>query len=97
MSKATVNMTNWELYVCEEHYILSGTADNHPALGKNTYVSRTSSLVDYTFTDDVLIYETRNTIYVCPLKYMITWPYRNVVVRYSECVHMKGNKLSNSL
>ena len=84
MSKATVNMTNWELYVYEEHYNLSGTADNHPALGKNTYVSRTSSLVEYTFADDVLVYETRNTIYVCPLKYMNTWPYRNVTVEYCE-------------
>ena len=42
MDKATVNMTNWELYVYEDHYSLSGTADNHPMLGKNTYVSRAS-------------------------------------------------------
>ena len=49
MSKATVNMTNWELYVYEEQYSLSGTADNHPSLGKNTYVSKTSSLINYIF------------------------------------------------
>ena len=41
MDKATVNMTNWELYVYEDHYSLSGTADIHPALGKNVYVSQT--------------------------------------------------------
>lgn len=97
MSKATVNMTNWELYVYEERYTLSGTADNHPALGKNTYVSRTSSLVDYTFTDDVLIYETRNTIYVCPIKYMITWPYRNVVAKYCEELTHRADASDNVL
>ena len=84
MSKATVKMTNWELYAYEEHYNLSGTADYHPTLGKNIYVSRTSSLVDFSFADDVLTYETRNTIYVCPLKYMIIWPYQNVVLNYRE-------------
>lgn len=26
--KATVNMTNWQLYVYDEQYSLSGTADN---------------------------------------------------------------------
>ena len=55
MSKATVNMTNWELYVYEEQYSLSGIADNHPSLGKNTYVSKTSSLINYIFIDDVLL------------------------------------------
>lgn len=83
-SKATVNMTDWQLYVYDEQYSLSGTADNHPSLGKNTYVSRTSSLVSFTYENEVLTYETRNTIYVCPLKYMSTKPYRNVVARYLE-------------
>lgn len=82
--KAIVNMTNWQLYVYNEHYSLSGIADNHPSLGKNTYVSRTSSLVSYSYENEVLTYETRNTIYVCPLKYMTTKPYRNVVARYIE-------------
>ena len=49
MDKATVNMTNWELYVYEDHYSLSGTADDHPMLGKNTYVSRASSLFNLNF------------------------------------------------
>lgn len=84
MSKATVNMTNWELYVYKDRYMLSGTADNHPDLGKNSYVSSTSMLVDYKFSDDVLIYETGNTIYRCPLKYMIIWPYIDVTVEYRE-------------
>lgn len=79
MSKATVNLTNWVLHVDEdEYYYLSGTADYHPILGKNAYVSQTSSLVDFIFEEDVLTYETRNTIYVCPLKYMSTWPYRGM-------------------
>lgn len=84
MYKPTVNMTNWELYFYAEEYTLSGTADNHPALGKNAYVSETSAIVNCSFKDDVLICETKNTIYVCPLKYMITWPYRNVLVEYRE-------------
>lgn len=97
MEKATVNMTNWELYVYEERYNLSGTADNHPSLGKNTYVSRTSSLVNYTFEDDVLTYETRNTIYICPLKYMNTWPYKNVVVEYREKLSHLADKSESIL
>lgn len=82
--KAIVNMTSWALFVEDEYYSLSGTADNHPSLGKNTYVSSTSSLVSYTYENEVLTYETRNTIYVCPLKYMSTNPYRNVVPGYKE-------------
>ena len=88
MSKAIVNMTDWELYVYEERYNLSGRADHHPALGKNIYVARTTSMVNYSFEEDVLTYETRNTIYVCPLKYMSPQPYRNVVERrIKELVH----------
>lgn len=92
MNKATVNMTDWQLYVYKEEYMLSGTADNHPFLGKNTYVSRTSCLVDYIFEDDVLVYETRNTVYICPLKYMSIWPYSNVRIEYKyELNHRADN------
>lgn len=88
MGKAIVNMKNWELYVYDEHYNLSGTADKHPTIGINAYVSRTSSLVDFTYKDEELIYETRNTIYVCPLKYMTTRPYGNVILEYKlELTH----------
>lgn len=88
MGKATVNMTDWVLYVYDEYYDLSGIADNHPSIGKNSYVSHTSRLVDYSFKDDKLIYETRNTVYICPLKYMNTWPYRTVVsTRIKELTH----------
>lgn len=97
MNKATVHMTNWELYVYEGRYNLSGTADKHPVLGKNTYVSRTSSLVDYTYADDVLIYETRNTIYVCPLKYMSIRPYDSVVDEYREKLTHIGETSDNIL
>lgn len=97
MNKATVTMTNWELYVYNDKYSLSGTADHHPYLGKNAYVSRTSSLMDYSFNDDVLTYETRNTIYICPLKYMITWPYRNVTVEYREELTHRAEQSDNIL
>lgn len=97
MDKATVNMTNWELYVYEDHYSLSGTADIHPALGKNVYVSQTSSLVEFNFSNDVLVYETKNTIYICPLKYMVTWPYQNVVVGYREELTHRADSSDNIL
>lgn len=84
MSKATVMMRNWELYYYKGVYNLSGTADDHPSLGKNVYVSGTSTLVDYVLEEDVLIYETVNTMYICPLKYMTISPYRNVVDSYIE-------------
>lgn len=95
MDKTTVNMMNWELYFYDGRYFLSGIADNHPSLGKNAYVSMTSSLVDYTYEDDVLTYETMNTFYICPLKYMSTWPYRNVVNKYrEELTHLADNSES---
>lgn len=84
MDKPIVNMSNWSLYVYAEHYSLSGTADYHPRFGNHSYVSATSSLKDYVFDDDVLIYETRNTIYQCPLKYIDTMPYQNVNPAYKE-------------
>lgn len=95
--KATVNMTNWQLYVYDEHYSLSGVADSHPSLGKNTYVSRTSSMVSFTYEEEVLTYETRNTVYVCPLKYMTTKPYRHVVPRYVEELAKRSEKSDSPL
>ena len=89
MEKAKVKMTNWELYVHDGRYNLSGTADNHPKLGRNVYIDRTSSMRDYKMEKDTLIYETRNTIYICPLKYMSTYPYVNVVLKYKlELTHL---------
>ena len=84
MEKAIVNMSNWELYVFEGRYNLSGTADYHPSLGKNAYIAQTSTLQKYSFEEDVLTYETRNTIYICPIKYMHTKPYGNVVTKYKK-------------
>ena len=95
--KAIVNMTNWELYVYDEHYSLSGTADNHPSLGKNTYISRTSSLVSYNYENEVLTYETKNTIYICPLKYMTSRPYETVVPSYKEELTKRSEKSDSPL
>lgn len=69
MEKAKVTMRNWEPYVYDGEYNLSGTADVHPRLGRNVYVATTSTLVKASLEEDVLIYETRNTVYHCPLKY----------------------------
>ena len=96
-NKAVVNMTNWQLYVHDDEYSLSGYADNHPSLGKNVYVSRTSSMVSYSYENEVLTYETRNTIYICPLKYMTTNPYRNVVARYKEELTKQSEKSDSPL
>lgn len=71
MEKAKVTMRNWEPYVYDGEYNLSGTADVHPRLGRNVYVATTSTLVKASLEEDVLIYETRNTVYHCPLKYMM--------------------------
>ncbi|MBR1599650.1 MAG: hypothetical protein IJ661_12160 [Lachnospiraceae bacterium] len=84
MNKPTVNMTNWSLYVYDERYNLSGTADYHPKLGKNTYIGHTSHVENYSLENDILTYETRNTIYVCPLKYMEKQPYSYVIPEYKE-------------
>lgn len=84
MEKAVVTMSEWELSVYNETYNLSGIADMHPRLGRNSYVRRTSYLKNYSFENDVLTYETRNTIYQCPLKYMDTESYSNVVPEYME-------------
>jgi len=84
MGKPIVNMTDWNLYVYEGRYNLSGVADAHPRLGRNTYITHSSSLERFSFERDVLTYETRNTIYVCPLKYMKVYPYRNVVPEHKE-------------
>ena len=70
MKKAKVTMRNWEPYVYDGEYNLSGTADVHPRLGRNVYVATTSTLVKASLEEDVLIYETRNTVYHCPLKYL---------------------------
>ena len=70
MEKAIVNMKNWELSIMRGHCNLSGIADSHPRLGNEAYIGHTSYLVKYTLEDDILTYETRNTIYICPLKYI---------------------------
>ena len=84
MEKAKVTMRNWEPYVYDGEYNLSGTADVHPRLGRNVYVATTSTLIKASLEEDVLIYETRNTIYCCQLKYMRVSPYGNVVQEYRE-------------
>lgn len=91
MEKPIVNMSNWQLYVYNDEYNLSGTADHHPSLGNSIYVAQTSTMVDYKMKDDVLTYETRNTIYLCPLKYMTPHPYANVVREYIQKLTYRGD------
>ena len=84
MEKQKVNMTDWELYIYDNRYNLSGVAECHPRLGRNAYVAYTSNLVAYSFEKDILVYETLNTIYICPLKYMRTNLYVDVLQEYKE-------------
>lgn len=97
MEKAVVNMTNWELYVYNDEYNLSGIADSHPNLGKDAYVGRTSPVVKYKLDKEVLTYETCNTVYVCPLKYMSIYPYQCVVPEYKHQLTHRADDSDNCL
>ncbi len=97
MSKRNVVMRNWELYFYGGKYNLSGFADEHYRLGKRVHITYTTSVVDYKLEDNVLIYETENTIYRCPLKYMTNYPYGNVVTEYKKQLVKRINEKSNIL
>lgn len=93
MGKNLVKMKNWflekELYSNE--YNLSGRAFEHPKLGKNAYISRTSYFVNAYIEDDVLYYETMNTIYECPLKYINKTIYNDMDEDYIQhCLTCKS-------
>jgi hypothetical protein len=96
MSKAIVNMMNWQISVYDDKYSLSGTADNHKKIGRNAFISRTSRLVNYAFESNQLTYETRNTIYICKLKYMLTHPYKNSSLEYKIMLSHRADR-SNSI
>lgn len=68
MSK--VNLTRWRLFTYDDKWYLSGIADNHPVLGRNISIGRTSHILKATLENDVLYAITGNNEYVCPLKYM---------------------------
>lgn len=96
MDKAVVNMYGWILNVHNEQYYLSGIAENHPRLGRNSYVYQTSTLQKFSFEEDELTFETQNTIYKCPLKYMHTEPYINMIPEYVEEL-TKRDEVSSSI
>lgn len=52
MSKPEVIMTDWELYVYDNQYQLTGTAINHPRIGRWAYVAYTTNMEDHSFEDD---------------------------------------------
>lgn len=84
MEKQVVNLSNWELNIYDNEYNLEGVGDYHPRLGKDAYISYTSKVEKCYLENDVLGYETKNTIYLCPLKYMTTNPYGNVTLFNKE-------------
>ncbi|MBO5371538.1 MAG: hypothetical protein J6A75_02345 [Lachnospiraceae bacterium] len=97
MNKKIVQMKEWELYVYNEKYKLSGRADEHPVLGRNVYVAYTSSVETFELKDDILIYETKNTIYQCPLKYIDINPYKAVTEEYKKQLTHRADKAGNCL
>lgn len=97
MSKPEVIMTDWELYIYDNRYQLTGTAINHPRLGRWTYVSYTTTMVSHRFEKDVLWYETENTMYICPLKYMTTKPYLSVVSEYKDKLMQQADNSDSEL
>ena len=84
MKKQIVNMSNWELNIYDNEYSIEGVADYHPRLGKDAYISYTTKVEKCYLEDDVLGYETKNTTYICPLKYMTTKPYGNMTISNKE-------------
>ena len=54
-------------------------------------------MVGYSLEADVLLYETRNTVYLCPLKFMTLYPYSNVVKEYKEKLTHRADFLENAL
>lgn len=80
--KDTIVLKDWELYVYEGEYTLSGDAEGHPELGIKGYLTHTADLVEARLEDDVLIYDTVDKIYHCPLKYMEREPFRIVIIEY---------------
>lgn len=66
-----INMTNWVLFTDNNKAYLSGTVEEHPKLGKNVYVWHTSHIDKVLDTsNNIITVRTRNSIYVCPIKYM---------------------------
>lgn len=78
-------MYNWTPYCYMGRYQVNGTAENHPKLGDFVYIAYTTSRQNAYIENETLYYETRNTLYVCPLKYLNTInPFVNVLFDYVE-------------
>ena len=84
MEKQVVNMSNWELSIYDGEFNLEGVGDYHPRLGKDAYISYTTKVEKCYLEDEILGYETKNTVYRCPLKYMTTNPYGSVTISNKE-------------
>ena len=76
--KEKVHMREWEVNIVHGEYNLSGRAEYHYRLGRNVHIAMSSTLEKYEITNEELIYETLNTIYICPLKYMNIYPYEDI-------------------
>ncbi len=78
-NKPVVNMTDWEVNYYKGQYFLEGIAEYHPVMGRDACIYRTTAMISYDFREDVLTFETKNTVYSCPLKYMTESPFSNTV------------------
>lgn len=97
MEKPIVYMINWQLMSYDGVYGLTGTTDDHPKLGRNVYISKTSPLTKYSLKEDILKYETANTIYMCPLKYMFPKPYGDLTEAEKELLVYNADRSDNCL
>lgn len=96
MSKNNINMRSWTLSVYEGEYILKGTAEYAPYIGRNAGVEVRFRMSTDTISDDILICETEENRYVCPLKYMCINPYEGMDKKYAKKLS-KLSKKSDSM
>lgn len=80
MSFPIITLSKWNIHLYNDFVYLSGIADNHPKLGKNTYIAHTSGIQKViAYSGQELRVETYNSVYICPYKYMNNKPCKNKI------------------
>ena len=76
MIKRKMELIEWSLSYREGPY-LTGTALYLSKYGRNFKIWHTTPMVEYTYGDGVLTFETQHSIYTCNIKDMIYIPFEN--------------------
>lgn len=85
MSKPKVLMYQWIVYVYQGRYEVNGIDESHPKLGEYIYITYTTNRQNAYIENEILYFETKNTMYVCPLKHLNTTnPFSCVAPDYLE-------------